>query len=143
MALKDLAELIEITSLSLTMTPAAELAQMAAHEYDAGEDVIVPPPGSPGEKFLREGARSFSRWIQSEGRFPQDDEEVRRAATDWHRQEVTGSVTAQAFVDLGLFYSHHADTVGGASIHDLRRVLDAAAEALAFTLLEEYGPMSG
>lgn len=139
---KNLDRLIEMTRQRMEMLEIEHLSRMAAHEYDdAG---VVPPPGSPGEVFLYAVAGAFGRWLGQEGRFPLDHEvdgvdgvadEVR-----WHR-EATGAVVAQAFVDLGLFYSHHADVARGATVADFQRVLDSVANQLIFTLTEEYAPL--
>lgn len=136
---KDLERLIEVTRQRVGMLDIEDLARAAAHEYD--EEVAAPAPGSPGERFLRATATEFSRWLGREGRFPADDE-VDEIATEvvWHRETV-GSVVAQAFVDLGLFYSRHADAARGATIADFQRVLDSVASQLIFTLTEEHAPL--
>jgi hypothetical protein len=132
-------QLIETTGQRLAMADTAELARCSAHEYD--DEAVVPAAGSAGEQFLRSGARAFTRWISGEGRFPRTDAETRECATGWHREEAVGSQVAQAFVDLGLFYSQHVDVARGATVEHFKRVLDEVAETIAFTLLEEYGPL--
>jgi hypothetical protein len=139
MAVKDLSKLIEITGQRVSTLDAGELARLAAHEYD--EEAVAPAEGSPGAVFLHETARTFNRWLAQENRFPGAGEidevagEVR-----WHR-EAKGSQVAQAYVDLGLFYSAHADQARGATVTDFQRVLDAVAGQLIFALTEEYGPL--
>lgn len=114
----------------------ATLARLAAHEYD--DEAVVPAPGSPGAAFLQDARDTFAAWVRREGRFPQDPDD---AAGTWAHGEATPVQQAQAFVDLGLFFSHHAAHAMNASIAGLRQVLDLAAEQLAFTLSEEYGPI--
>lgn len=137
---EELERLIEVTGQRVTMADIADLARMAAHEND--EEVVVPVPGSAGEAFLREAARSFVRWISQEGRFPSDDEvdEVAGGPTTWHRETASGSQVSQAYTDLGLYYSAHVGVAGGADVAELRKVLDAAAGELIFTLTTEYAP---
>lgn len=136
---EKLERLIEITGQQVTMLSTAELTARAAHEYD--EEAVEPPAGSAGEKFLRDAARAFVRWINREGRFPEGDEVSEAAAgVVWHGEAI-GSQIAQAYVDLGLYYSHHADVARGAGVQDLQRVLDEMADRLIFTLAEEYAPL--
>jgi hypothetical protein len=134
-----LERLIELTGQRVTMAETADLARLAAHEYD--EEVMVPEAGSAGERFLRDVARVFVCWINQEGRFPVGDEaEAAADDVDWHREQATGSQVVAAFVDLGLYYSAHADVARGATIADFQLVLDAVAEELIFTLAQEYAP---
>lgn len=139
-----LTDLIDRTGQSVTMLTLDELASKAAHEYD--EEVVVPVPGSAGERFLRDVAATFVRWISREERFPGIEDVTEVAGLAWHRDQaaaepVSAFAVAQAYVDLGLFYSHHCDVARGAGVEDFKRVLDEAAEALIFTLAEEYGPL--
>jgi len=133
-------ELIEVAGQRIGMLPVEELARLAAHEYD--DEAAVPLACSFGEQFLRAVAQDFTRFLTREGRFPTDPEidELAGQAT-WHRRQATGSQVAQAFVDLGLFYSAHRSAAFGAGADDLRHVLDSAAGQLIFTLRQEYGPL--
>jgi hypothetical protein len=129
-----LAEMAEIVSaLDLRM-----LALAARHEYD--DDAVVPPEGSPGAAFLRDGRDRFVEWLRREGRFPTRTEAETEAVATWHHAEGTPAQRAQAFVDLGLFFTPYATTVRDASMVSLNTVLDRVAEELALTLLDDYGP---
>jgi hypothetical protein len=137
---EKLEQLITVTCQRVSMLDLAELARAGAHEYD--EDAIVPGAGSAGKRFLRAAANTFTRWLNREGRFPAGDEIAEVAGqVQWHRGEVRGSLVAQAYVDLGLFYSYHANVARGAALDDLQRVLDAVADQMIFTLSEDYGPL--
>lgn len=135
---EELERLIEVASQRIGMLSTEELARLGVHEYD--DDMVVPAEGSAGRVLLFAAARSFVRWINAEGRFPQENE-LPEVATNWHREEATGSQVAQAYVDLGLFYSQHAAAATGAGLEDFRKILDAVAEQVVFTLLEDYGPL--
>ena len=133
---EKLEKLIELTCQRVSMLETAELARLAAHEND--EDAVVPPPGSAGEAFLRSAAGAFLRFLRQEHRFLQGDEEDEVVAG--LAAELSGSQAAQAFVDLGLYYSEHRSVAWGAEVADFQRVLDAAAAELIFTLSAEYAP---
>jgi hypothetical protein len=139
-----LERLIEVTCQRVSMLDPADLARLAAHEYDEyDEEVAVPPPGSAGEKFLQDVARAFIGWLTREGRFPnreEMDDDVIASEVIW-QQEQAGSVVAQVFVDLALHYSYHANVAQGADVQQLRMVLFQAASTLIFTLSEEYAPL--
>lgn len=139
MANAAMLELIEITAQRISMMDRAELAMAGKHEYD--EEAIEPAFNSAGHVFLQECGRSFIRWLRQEARFPRQGE-VDSVATSWHRDEATPGMIAQAFVDLGLYFSHHADVAGGATVDDFRLALDQVAAQLVFTLTSEYQPLS-
>jgi hypothetical protein len=128
--------LIELTCQRVSMLDTAELARRAAHEYD--EETVVPPPGSAGEGFLQAVTHAFVRFLAREHRFPGHDEEAEVAAGV--PAELPGSQVAQAFVDLGLYYSDHRAAARGADVADFRRVLSAVADELIFALSAEYAP---
>ncbi len=118
----------------------AELAQAAAHEYD--DEAAVPAPNSLGETFLLDARDRYVDWVQREGRFPDLQQiEQEEAGATWHHQEATPSQRAQAFVDLGMYFSGHAATASSADIAGLTSVLDAAADRFAEVLTETYGPV--
>lgn len=132
-----LAEMIELAAQRVSMLDAEELARAGAHEYD--EEIVVPPPGSAGERFLREVARAFVRWTGRENRFPAsgaDEREVVAVLVG----ELAGGEVAHAYVDLGLYYSAHAAVAGGAEVEHLRAVLTEVAERIVVTLAGDYGP---
>lgn len=131
-------ELIEVTSQRVSMMTSCALAQAGAHEYD--EEIVSPPQRGAGATFLHEAAQAFVRWINREGRFPQPYE-CAEVASVWHREQASGTQAAIAFVELGLFYSQHADVARGARVEDFRRVLDEVAEQIVVTLTEDYGPL--
>lgn len=114
------------------------LARLAAHEYD--DEAVVPPAGSPGAVFLEDGRDRFIDWVRREQRWPGPAEADDAGAT-WHHAEALATQRAQAFVDLGLFFSHHATVASDASIAGVNQVLDSAAGTLAFNLTMEYGPL--
>lgn len=130
-------ELISVTGQRVSMLDAAELARLGAHEYD--EEAAVPPAGSPGAEFLAAVAAGYIRWLNREGRFPADGQ-AGEVGRDW-LMEQTVSRVAQAYVDLALFFSHHADVARGAQDQDFRRVLGEVAEQMVVTLTSEYGPL--
>jgi hypothetical protein len=134
-----LERLIEMTCQRVHLLDNDELARLAAHEHD--EEVVAPEPGSAGAAFLRDTARVFTGWLSREGRFPDSDEADAIAGELVWQSEQPGSRVAQAFVDLGLYYSQHADVARGATRFDLERVLAQAASTLIFTLVEEYAPL--
>lgn len=117
--------------------PLERLAELAKHEYD--EEFAVPPFRSAGQTFLFAGRDALVAWVRREGRFP-SSAEADRAATNWHREEATGSQVADAYVGLALFYSAHAANAPGADISGLQAVLDNVAYTLAYNLSWEYGP---
>jgi hypothetical protein len=117
--------------------PLPELARLAAHEYD--EECVTPEPDSAGAQFLESARDVFVAAGRLRGRFP-DPETDPEATTNWWG-EVSGTMVAQAFVDLGLYYSHHADAASGATVYQLQRVLISASEHFAATLWSEYGPL--
>lgn len=129
-------ELIEVAGRRISMLDLAELARLGAHEYD--EEAAVPPVGSAGARFLTAVVRDYTRWLSREGRFPAD-REAAEVSRDWLMDEPVSQV-AQAYVDLALFFSHHADVARGAQDQDFRRVLGEVAEQLIITLTSEYGP---
>lgn len=118
-----------------------DLARLCRHEYD--DEVIVPEPGSRGAGFLEDARSAYVERARAEGRFAWlgSEGDIAWFMTQWHRNEA-GSQVAQAFVDLGLFYSNHADVAGGARVQDLVKVLDAVAEQFVVALTEEYGPLN-
>jgi hypothetical protein len=130
-------ELIEVSGRRISMLDLAELASLGAHEYD--EEAAVPPVGSSGARFLTSVVRDYTGWLHRERRFPavQEAGEVSR---DWLMDEPVSQV-AQAYVDLAMFFSHHADVARGAQDQDFRRVLREVAEQLVVTLTSEYGPL--
>lgn len=130
-------ELIQVTEQRISMLDVAELARLGAHEYD--EEAGVPPAGSPGADFLTAVARDYTHWLNREGRFPAD-REAAEVGRGW-LMEQTVSRVAQAYVDLAMFFSHHADVARGAQDQDFRRVLGEVAEQLVVTLTSEYGPL--
>ncbi len=135
-----LADLIEMTEQRISMLDAGELARLAGHEYD--EEVIVPPAGSAGAAFLAAVAGTFTHWIVREKRFPtfgEIDTEVVASEVTWQREQ-PGTWVAQAYVDLGLFYSYHRHVALGAEIADFQRVLDQVASELIVTLAENFQP---
>jgi hypothetical protein len=116
-----------------------ELAKLMAHEYD--DDVAVPGLDSYGAAFLFDARDRYVEWVRREGRFPDPAEHEELDATaGWHHQDSTPSQRAQAFVDLGLYLSHHANSASDATMAGLHKVLDAVAEAIAVALTKNYGP---
>lgn len=130
-------ELIEVAGQRISMLDIAELARLGAHEYD--EEAAVPPVGSSGARFLTSVVRDYTRWLNREGRFP-DDREAGEVSRDWLMDEPVSHV-AQAYVDLAMFFSYHADVARGAQDQDFRRVLTEVAQKLVITLTSEYGPL--
>lgn len=114
------------------------LATAAKHEYD--DEAVVPPAGSPGAVFLLDGRDRFVEWVRREGRWPTSSRDIDAGAA-WHRAEGLPSQRAQAFVDLGLYFSYHAVHSGTAEIAGLNNALDSASEQLAVTLSSDYGPL--
>lgn len=130
-ALRD--EMLQIIS----RLDGAQLAALARHEYD--DEAVTPPAGSPGEVLLFDGRDRFIDWVRAQRRWPQEAEAEGASAT-WHHAEAAFSQRAQAFVDLGLYFSTHAICAADASVTGLGRVLDSAMESLAVNLTMEYGP---
>jgi hypothetical protein len=128
-ALDEMLQIIERLDLQT-------LARLAAHEYD--DNAVVPAGGSSGAGFLQACRDDFVRWVRQNGRFPGDPAS---AATTWHDDEALGSMVVYAYADCAFFYSAHLDAAGGASVNELRKVLDSAAEQFAHALAEEYGPL--
>jgi hypothetical protein len=127
-------EMVQIISeLELPM-----LAQLASHEYD--DDVVVPADGTYGALFLYDCRDRFLDWVRREGRFPTEEEAEQEAVGTWAHAESLGLHRMQAFVDLGLYYSQHADVAAAATLAEIQKVLDVAAEEFAVTLTSEYGP---
>jgi hypothetical protein len=115
------------------------LATAAKHEYD--DEAVVPPEGSPGAILLRDGRDQLVDFVRQTGRFPESGIDMADAGATWHHADSLPSQRAQAFVDLGLFFSYHAVHTGTAELPGLYKALDSAAEQLTFTLVSDYGPI--
>lgn len=114
------------------------LARFGAHEYD--EDAVVPAAGSAGAAALHSARDVFADWVQAQGRFPTEDEVEDEVVTRWSL-DAAGSEVARAFVDLGLYYSHHAGQVASTVLETMRAAVSACLWEVAFTLAKEYGPI--
>src|SRR5687768_8760665 len=106
-----------------------ELARLGAHESD--DEAVVPRAGTDGAAFLEDARDAYIAWVRREGRFPDDPED---AVGGWALTRAMPSQQAQAFVDLGLYYSHHSDFCSGAKVYQLRAALDSMAEQIAASL---------
>lgn len=133
MALTGLVGIIRELSLE-------RLAVAAKHEHEDVLEVVVPPEDSLGAQVLRNGRDAFIAWVMAEHRWPSWQEAENDAATVWHHG-LRPSEQAQAYVDLGLFFSPWAAGVPDATGASLLALLDLVAERLAVTLADEYGPL--
>lgn len=136
----------ELVVRAVAAVPGLSLADLAGHataEFDEPGRVRTPGSGSAGEVFLRGAAQAFVAFLADRGMFPDpqasDDMSVEAAATDL-ADELGGSTAVQAYVDLALYDTGHAYCAINGSAEQLRRALQSAADTIALSLTERYGP---